>query len=107
MSSLVESLVIRNKKAVLYDYLITLNEDISSSDDQLPLVSTEYASYSTLKDKGIPVSSLSPDSPEYLDMQDNQDPYPDIDDDHYINWEECGLFWDILFSQEYYNYHNT
>jgi hypothetical protein len=50
-------------------------------------------------------SSDLPNSPEHIDMEDSHDPYPNTDD-HYINWEGCGLFWDIPFFEEYYNYHN-
>jgi hypothetical protein len=107
MSSLVESPVTRKEKAVLYDYLIALNEDISSTDDPVPPASTEHASSSATKEKTLPAVPPILDSPEYLDPQDSQDPYSDIDDDHYINWEGRDLFWDVPFSQKYYNYHNT
>jgi hypothetical protein len=45
-----------------------------------------------------------PNSPEYMDMQDSQDPYENYID-HSINWDGCGLFWDEPFSVEYYAYH--
>jgi hypothetical protein len=90
---------------VLYDYLIALNEDISSSDD-LPPVSTEHASSSSTK-KVLPEVPTNLDAPEYLDLPDSQDPYEDFEDDHKINWEGCGLFWDIPFSHEYYRYYNS
>jgi hypothetical protein len=93
------------EKAVLYDYLIASNEDFSCTDD-LPPPATEHTPSSETK-KILPEVPPNTDSPEYLDLQDSQDPYEDFDDDHKINWEGCGLFWDIPFSHEYYQYHNN
>jgi hypothetical protein len=98
MSSQIESTDTHQKKAVLYDYLVALNKDISCLDEHDALQPPECASSSTTT---VPQKN----SPKYMDMEDSQDPYADIDD-HYINWEGCGLFWDIPFSEEYYRYHN-
>jgi hypothetical protein len=102
LSSKNPSPAINKEKAVLFDYLIALNEDVSCTDD---LLSGEASSSETKKK--LPEEPPNTDSPEYLDLQDSQDPYEDFDDDHKINWEGCGLFWDIPFSHEYYRYHNT
>ena len=47
-----------------------------------------------------------------IDMfQDSQDPWEDFDnsshDNHIINWEGVGLYWDMPHSKAYWEYHNS
>jgi hypothetical protein len=95
MFSLVESPETRKKKQVLYDYLVALNEDISSGDFDTILPQADIPSSST---EPVQLELTVPDPRKYIDMQDNQDPYEDFDD-HAINWDGYGLFWDIPLSQ--------
>jgi hypothetical protein len=66
LSSKNESPVTRKEKAMLYDYLIALNEDMSSLDDLSPPAPTEYASSSGIKKQELPENPS--DSPESLDL---------------------------------------
>jgi hypothetical protein len=68
MSSLVESPEIRKKKKVLYDYLVALNEDISSGDFDTILPQDDIPSSST---ELVQLELTVPDSPEYINMQDS------------------------------------
>jgi hypothetical protein len=88
---------------VLYDYLIALNEDSSFSDFDTILPLADIPSSST---ELVQLELTIPDSPEYIDMQDSQDPYEDFDD-HAINGDGYGLFWDIPFTKNFFAYHNT
>jgi hypothetical protein len=102
MSSSNTSPAIMKKKDILYNYLVALNKDIVPGDFEIrsETQSIDQASSSKLDFSAMSILGFL----DYNDMQDSYDPYEDDGLD--VNWDGCGLFWDITFSPEYNTYHN-